>query len=181
MSDEPYLEPGSSAELANWNSQKFNGEDVETGLQALIYAGSAPKAAEMLAEIGIDVTPSTLLRWKNTMFPDRFHELLRERGREIEERSAGTMRSLVQQIGEIEELAWERTRQMIEEGNPRIDPSQVAQRAAVAKGINNDHNLKLTGRPTQITEHRDPNEILRSLGAIAGLVTVENEADVQSD
>jgi hypothetical protein len=181
---ELYIEPGSSAEVANWRSWKFNGEDVETALQVLAGVGGVYKKAErVLAEIGLEILAQTLSEWANHKFPDRYHAILRERGREIEELAASKAREAVIKAQTAQNLAIEQTIERLEANDPRVDPSQAAQRMAVVMGINNDHNLKLTGRPTQITEHRDPNEILRSLGAIAGLVKVENEAegDVQED
>jgi hypothetical protein len=181
MSD---LEPGSSAELANWRSWRFNGEDVETALQVLIAMdGSYKRASDALKEIGLDINPGTLSAWRNSIHADRYYELLREKGRQIEERAALRMLETVGKAQDVADMAIEQTRELLEQKNPRMDPSQAAQRMTWVMGVNNDHMLKLTGRPTQITEHRDPNEILRSLGAIAGLVKVENEAegDVQED
>ncbi|MDP8909820.1 MAG: hypothetical protein M3N47_12070, partial [Chloroflexota bacterium] len=74
--------------------------------------------------------------------------------------------------GEVERRALQETAAQLERGELR-DASLAARNAATVKGINVDKLLALSGRPSEVVEQRDPNEILASLEAKGILMPVK--------
>ncbi len=60
------------------------------------------------------------------------------------------------------------------------DPSQTALNASKIKNTNVDQVLKLTGRPTVITEHKNADELLDGLMAKLGSIEGTASEDTQS-
>jgi len=77
----------------------------------------------------------------------------------------------------LEQAALEAAVEQVEAGEAK-DPATVARNAAVTKGINVNPVLKLTGRPTVITEYRNADDILDSLFKRLGIEEPIVDADV---
>jgi hypothetical protein len=90
----------------------------------------------------------------------------------IGERTARRFEALAEAEAEVEELMAERLRKEHGQIPPR-DLAGAMRNTGVAKAVNVDKSQLLRGNPTQITENRDVDGILRKLAG-AGLVNVES-------
>jgi hypothetical protein len=132
--------------------------------------GNAAMAADRLRDVGLEIPERTLRHWQTATHRERYAELCQGHARQLDDLITRQAREAAISAAEVEQRAWRLQMEQLEEGKVR-DPSAVARNAAVSKAINIDKTLLLEGRPTQITEHRDIGEIVRSLDSIApGLV-----------
>lgn len=128
------------------------------------WAGNASAASRYLAREGpCPINPSTLNHWK-ILYAARYDELREKYSEQMETQLANEMREIARMAVEVERLALEKAQQLLLSGDDR-DPSRSAANAARVAQSSTDKLLSLTGRPSQITETRGIQEILRSLAA----------------
>ena len=143
-------------------------EDVIRCLSVLAAChGASTKAESVLKEQGQNVDSSTLVRWRK-IYPKRYAALHDEMARELEEQGIRNGREMILELHEAERLALSKTIEALEGGKVR-DPAGTLQRLATTRGITTDKLMTLTGRPTQITENRSVDEIIRALRARVGI------------
>lgn len=143
--------------------------EVDTGLLALITYGSSNRAAD---ECGIPA--QTLREWRKTR-AERLAELQAEHGPAIEQALVHAARSIALSAAAATSDAIEGAHQDILNGDVK-DKAAAARNLQTTGAIAIDKLLALTGRPTQITEHRSADDYLRkleSLGIIEGTATEE--------
>ncbi len=139
-------------------------------------AGSESMASKHLADQGIEITKATLGSWKRGRFAERYERIRREHQQKLEE-------AIVPELREVAFLASSTERRLLEAVNERLDngeendPGRALANVAKAQGTATDKLLALTGRPQVITEHRNPDEIARSLVARGVLKLVESTDD----
>ena len=146
---------------------------IENGLRAIIRNGGS--LTTTARELGVNV--ETVKNWK-VRRRERYAELEREMGAELEAQAVDGFRAFVVRAEEAKRGALEQVILDIEEGNIR-DAAKTLKDVAIAQGIGVQKILELTNRPTAIVEHRTPAEAfarLRSLGAI-----IEGTADTLGD
>lgn len=144
----------------------YPAETIEAALTALaLHNGNARQAHEALVEQGVD-TPDerTLHRWRNS---PRYAELHDQRKTEIEAAAVRQWREITVTGAHAQLLATERAINGLDDLDAK-DASAVAKNIAIATGVAADKLLVFTDRPNQITEHRDPDQILRQLETIVG-------------
>ena len=147
----------------------FSQEDIDRSLEALVaWAGNGEEAIRWLQENNPGdwriPTSTTLRHWSRTTHWERF-EQIREQWSTMRERSiSNDMRDAAQEAVEAQRLAVVRARERLEAGRDD-DPARSAANLARVAQSNVDKLLALTGRPSQITESRNAEEILRSLVA----------------
>lgn len=150
--------------------------NLELALSALATCPTMAHASTLLKGQGVICTPAKL-RVLASQHSEELDKLRERVAPKIEAAVANNMLSNAWEATEVENLAIERAREMLEEG--RIaDPSKVARDLADVKAKNVDKRLALQGRPTQISEHRNTDEIVRALEGmgIAQRVSVESTA-----
>lgn len=126
------------------------------------WAGSPTNAARHLKSSGkLDVSSSTLASWKQT-HALRYDELREKYSAQMEEALSHEFREAAMQAVQLEKLAMEKATALLEAGKDN-DPSRSAANAARVAQSSTDKLLSLTGRPTQIVEQRNTEEIIRSL------------------
>jgi hypothetical protein len=147
--------------------------DIDSALGLLaVNGGNLAQTARQTSR-----APATLRDWRES-HPARYREHCERIAQAVERDIVIGARNLAQSVGETERLALERTHEQLE-ANQAKDPSGVLLRLATTKGIQLTKLLELTGRPTQIVEHRDASELMR---AIRSRVTVlEGEATEITD
>lgn len=143
-------------------------QDVQRALHALLAFGGSPSPASraLKDEFDLDISRDVLKRWRDTTYADRYAALQREHGADIEQAIVRETRDLARSAALVERMAIDRAMDEILDG--RVRPEQLAQIAlnmAKVKQSNIDKLLALTGRPQQITEHRDLDAIMRALAA----------------
>lgn len=134
------------------------------GLVALAASGRSPTLAhESLKRQGIDIPLSTLTDWTHR-YSDEVQRIHDQIAPQLEAQ-------MVRQHRDIALLAHEETMAMIhhareqrEEGKIK-DAAGAARNLATTAAIVTDKLLALTGRPTQITEHREPSKLIDSLAS----------------
>ncbi len=152
-------------ELERVRSHKYTVEEVDTALLTLSRAGSSRLASEHLASIGIEITPERLRSMRNKEYPNRYAHLQAQHGAELDQLIVQNSRAAFLQAAVIEERVLDRLEDNIEKLDARDLPA-AAKNLTTVKAINLDKHMLATGRPTQITEHRDAASLLAQLGDV---------------
>lgn len=176
--------------------REYAPNEIEHALGVLaFYGGNSIRASEAT---GIEA--SVLRRWKLYKHPDLYRQIQEREGPKLEQLGAAQARETIIRAGEAEADLFDLLNQRIHEANApqpqredhptdasyeqahqtwlkRGSPKELSelagtiQRVSTAKGINGTKLLELTGRPTQIIEHREGDDILKALATkIPGLV-----------
>jgi hypothetical protein len=134
-------------------------------------AGNAAKTVRDLKEQGLDIPESTLRSWRDT---DEYETIRSKYGHKLEDFMVNELRERMVEQAEVERLALEKTRAALEAGDIK-DPARTMRDIAHAKSQNIDKLRVMTGRPTDITEHRSLDELVKALAAL-GIAQVDNTA-----
>lgn len=168
-------------ELTHVPGSSYPEELVQQGIHALaLWNGRPQKASEALAEQGIEIPSSTLHRWRDHTYPERYAQVSKSVQDKIWAKTSDRWRGVVEEAADGAREAVELTRQAMQ--NPQgvsmaKDFSATAKNLALAGGIANDKAATIDGRPTEIHESRGMTEILRGLGArFPGLVSIDSTA-----
>jgi hypothetical protein len=154
----------------------YSPEDIERGLFALAIWGGAAAAERQLAANGHKIPRRTLQEWK-TAHAERFQEIANRHTRKIRDAIAQEQIEIAHAAGEAERVAIAKTKGQLEDGSCK-DASTAGRNLAVQKGIALDHSLKMRGEPTVIHEHRQAEDIVKSLKRLAPKVfSVNGEAE----
>lgn len=149
---------------------------VDAALTVYAITRSSPKAAEAAG-----VSAETVLDWAKRKFRDRFHEIQTRESARIEAQAANRARTIFEKAGHAEEMYLDKITDpgFIEKLEPR-DVANTLRNVSTVKGINTDHMLKLEGRPTNVTEVRDPDQYLKQLAErFPHVLRVDAEADAE--
>lgn len=148
-------------------TSKYSPEEVDKGLMAMIALGTSTRAHEALKEqFGLEIPADTLRSWRRTRH-DRYFELLRLHGQELEQKAIDTKRALLPLVAEGIALGVEKTIEELEAGEAK-DPSAYARNLAVVSGIETRDLLTLTGRPTEIRRTLGLEDLYRKLRETLG-------------
>lgn len=160
----------------------YSQADIDWCLQALVAWAGNSGAAHRWLEANADGrrVPSitTLINWRKTLHWERYEQLREQYGALRERAIANDMRDVAQDAVEVQRLAVERARERLE-ANRDPEPAKTAAALAKVGQSNVDKMLNLTGRPQQITESRNVNEILRSLVAKGVLALPDEPAQIE--
>jgi hypothetical protein len=144
-------------------SRKYTPEQVEKALLELaLVGGNSGEASRRLEGVGIKVSARLLRLWRSGLHAKRYGQLAQEHARQVEETIVQEARETAILAAEVERLALAKTLEQLEAGEIR-DAAAVARNASTVKGINVDKLLTLSGRPNQIVEHGNPDELLAQL------------------
>jgi hypothetical protein len=152
-------------------ASKGNDLHVEQALAAIAAYPRASEAQEFLKAQGIEMSPSTIKKYKYEYY-DRLAEIRKQLAPRIEATLADDMLDNARLATEVERLAIERTQELLDSGMCQ-DPSRVARDLSQIRTQAVDKRLALEGRPTQITAHRDIDEVVRSLESMKVIKQVE--------
>ena len=159
----------------------FDAEQITRGLvQVIACAGNASEADRRLrAEDKTWRVPlRTLQEWHTDTHAHRYRQLERDHGRELEALAIDSARRTLTLAAEVELLGLTQMREELQARKAR-DPSQMALNASKIKSANVDQVLKLTGRPTEVVEHRNADDLLDSLAKKLGLALEPEPADAE--
>lgn len=144
---------------------KHTEKEITESLMAMIaWAGNANAASRALKAKGISVSGTTLTQWTREKYYDRYDKMREQYAAQLEGQLAHEYRDIARLAVEVEREALEYMREYMKSGKER-DPSRAAANAATVAAKMTDKVMSLTGRPTQIVETRNTEEILRSLAA----------------
>lgn len=164
-------------ELEPLYAQRYEPEHVAHALATLaMCGGNCRQARERLLAAGIDVNERTLLYWKNDRFPERYRQACHDTAPQIEAQVVDFQRELAYRASQAAQNAVALELERIEAREVK-DASASARNLATTAGIAVDKVLSLTGRPTQITEHRTPEQSLKRLGQLVPGLIVDSTAD----
>jgi hypothetical protein len=143
---------------------KYTEIEIDAGLTAVAMAsGNTRRAAKALVAAGQRPVPqSTLKRWVDRIYPQRYRQIQERTMPELNAQMAEVHDQLVIGYSDLQQQALEKAR----EGLPNAKASEAAgvfKSAAIAAGINTEKGLLRRGQPTQITQTGDPIEMLRRL------------------
>lgn len=145
--------------------QVYSPEQVDQALMALISFGSSKIAAAAVEEaFGFTVPPTTLRGWRS-IHHDRYQELLRIHGEELEQKAVAAKRALLPLLEHGIALGVEKTIDELDAGDAK-DPSASARNLAVVSGIQTRDLMLLTDRPTDRREVTSPEDLYRQLAQV---------------
>jgi hypothetical protein len=152
---------------------------VEIDKALLVLAGCGGNSWRASEITGV---PSTTLRdWRVNEHRDRYLKLADQERPRLEQLAVEDAIGAMMLAGEIER---EIGNQLLERlGDEQTKPKEIAelagalQRSTTSKGINGTKLLELTGRPTQVVEHRDGTQILEELKRIAPGLIIDSTAE----
>ncbi len=161
----------------------FNQEEIDQALTAMVaYAGKAHTACKYLEANGAPnlrvPTGATLMEWSRTTHWERYEQLREQWASKVEQSVSNDLRDGLRDAVEVQRIAVEKARERLEAGRDD-DPARSAANLARVAATNADKLLSLTGRPSQITESRNVNEILRSLVAKGVLALPDEPAQIE--
>jgi hypothetical protein len=164
---------------AQGTHRTYTMDEVQKGLNALLAFGGSPSAASKALEetYGLTVPMGTLRTWRDTTHADTYSALQNQHGPAIEQAMVREVRDLARAAALAERLAIEKVTLELEKEHSRLDPAQAALSMSKVKDTNVNKLLALTGRPSQITEHRSANELLRALEARGVLKALPTEGE----
>lgn len=152
--------------------RNYTPAEITEGILAVIHLGSHRAAAETLG-----IPRQTIDYWIKH-HQDQYRELHDKHKTQIEDDAARRMRDKLLLADQVETAAIELEHQRILNGEVK-DAAASARNMATVKGINADKLLTMTGRPAQITEHRNTDEILAKLKQYG--LTVDSSAEEIQD
>lgn len=171
---------------------KYTPTEVDKALTVLAYCGGNGRRAERIC----GVPQATLYLWRSETHRDRYQEIQERERPKLEQLAVDGAVAQILRADESTLRIYDRIdegldgREMEIEGDDGqtrtvtvhasakelAELAGAAQRLTTAKGINGTKLLELTGRPTQITEHRSATDTLRSLAQRFPGLIVDAEA-----
>jgi hypothetical protein len=141
----------------------YTPEEIQEGLQAYIWAGeNATQASRNLAAKGKRIARTTLIEWSKT-----HADMIEDLKAKHEEYLTDLYRDVARKSAEATIEGVELALSDIREGKVK-DPGATVRNLATTAGIATDKIMLLTGRPTDITEHRDPAQVIKELANLLG-------------
>lgn len=137
-------------------------EKVERCLIALAECnGNSRATAAKLAEDGIHMHNTTLIRWKNEQYPERYERIRAEVLPRINQEAAERHRDMAERMMSTEEKLRERLHAEVDKLDVR-DLSGAMRNATVGVGIHTEKARELTEQPMEI-ERGSAESVLRKL------------------
>jgi DNA-binding transcriptional ArsR family regulator len=134
---------------------------IDHALAAIAAYPTLSEAVEHLKGMGYTTTERQLENWKRSK-AERYEEVRSELAPTLEKHLANDMLETAHLAAEVERVAIAHTLKLLEEGKI-YDPSRVARDLSQVLSQSVEKRMTLQERPTQIVEHRDYNEIMRTL------------------
>jgi len=154
--------------------------EIDQALTAVaLCSGRVSRAREQLLAAGVDIPERTLRTWVVDLFPNRYQAAAERYAPQIERLMITQLRAGATRGFEASTAAMELEMQRLAAGEVK-DAAASSRNLATAGAIMADKMLLLDGRPTQISEQRSMDDVLRSLAAkgfIDGTATEEETAD----
>lgn len=151
-------------------------EEIHEALQVVAYFnGSTTNARHELKRRGREVSTSTLAKWRN-QHRDIYQACLDN----LDDELAARNEQLIREQTEFEHQAMARLRDELP-GMEHKDLIAALRNVSQAKGIAAEKIVNpIRGRPTLITEHREPSQLLAEMARIAAMAQPARAADVDS-
>lgn len=152
----------------------FTEADKDRVLMVFLRTGKDQKRTAEITGVQL----ATLRKWVNDLLADRLHELSVRYGQELEEANVADMKAMVSLYSENEREALIRLREEMPNLEAR-DLAKAVQHLSMARSKLVHTYMTLEGRPTQVTETRNPDDALRALvdaGVIEAEVVVEDDS-----
>jgi hypothetical protein len=162
--------------MSNYLSYK-NDMDWELALSAVAAHPTLEEAAAYLQEYhGKTCTPAVLDGFRKAR-PERYERVRRQLTPRLEQDLADGLLDNARLAATATSLAIEQTMKLLEAGRCQ-DPSKVARDLADVQAKSIDKKLALEGRPSQVIETRNTNEIIRRLEGMNVIKRVDAETTV---
>jgi len=180
MSNAVVDEPVTQAPL----KRVLDGDDVAMELvyASLIAFPDLERASRFLAEQGYGCSTAKLAVFrdghtpKSEVFRERRHELAPK----LEEALADDLLSEARLSTQVISMALESTQRLLNAGSVG-DPARVARDLSQIRTQAVDKKLALQGRPTQISENRSIDELVRALEGLGVAQRVDADADAEDE
>jgi hypothetical protein len=155
-----------------------NDFDVERAITAMLLSPTLDDAVHVLKLQGVATTVEHLRVWRDRdpAIRDRYEERRQELAPQIEGRFANDLLDNAQRATAVITVAIDKTRELLDDGKVQ-DPARVARDLSQVMAQAVDKRLAIQGRPTQITEHRDIDAIIRQLQAKGVIEVIDSTAE----
>jgi len=151
-----------SLDIEPIKSRSYTVEQVDRALLVLaMNGGNSLRAADELADQGIEIDDSTLRLWKSKHYPRRYLHIQEQYGRRLEDVLVAQQREIaiaasLKALEGIQQIDFNRI--------DHRDKARSVQALQTTAGIGTDKVLTLTGRPTAVVQHQDSSAVLRKYG-----------------
>jgi hypothetical protein len=159
--------------------KRHSQEEIERGLLMLVlHSGNSKEAAKALADNDMPISERVLRDWRDR-HSQRYAEIQTDAAPAVAKRIASQAEQIMLKAGDIEHSILDKLSSKIAEG--KLSGAELAtalQKVSSSKSLNNEKiSAPIRGRPSSITEHRLPDEIIRSLAARGLIVDTDADAD----
>ena len=156
-------------------SRRFD-SDIEQALAAVAFYATLEEAVEYLASKGYQTNVALLKRWRDVEYVDRYAEVRALAVQELEEKFVGDLMDGARLADMVSNLAVARALEQLQNGHCK-EPARVARDLQQVSSQKVEKAMSLSGRPTQIVEHRSFAEITNALVALGVARYVDSTAD----
>jgi hypothetical protein len=126
----------------------------------------------------VDDLKLTALKGYVKNYPEEYEEVRRNLAPQIEAAVVEEMRAFIVQAGRVKSKVLERIDRALDEDKiPERDLHQTLRNVAASQSTAVDKTLSLSGRPSQITEHRSAAELLERLQKLGALKRPGHDAE----
>lgn len=153
---------------------KFTAAEIEHALLELALSNGN----QNMASRRTGISQATIRGWAKK-WPERYEEIKANLAPILEALAVEQSRRNMLRAAEVNGDLLEKASEATEVGNTDdvVKYMKAFQSGSIGQGIQTEKTLLLSGRPTEILEKRDTQQILKDLGDIApGLLTVEGSA-----
>lgn len=157
------------------SARRYSETDREEGLHAIaLHGGSYKKAAKYLEDQGNPISENTLKGFRRN-HPERYYEITKNVAPLIREKLAAKAESAAIELGDLEIKAMKKLEESLKSMEPQ-HVSQAMKNIITSKAIQIDKANVLRGMPSEIKEHRNPDDIFKAIGHKLGM-TIEGSAE----
>ncbi|MBA2707673.1 MAG: hypothetical protein H0U59_07710 [Gemmatimonadaceae bacterium] len=163
-------------DLEHSQARKHGAETVERALHALALTGSAPRASKYLADKGIELGSSTILRWARDTHAERYADIAHQE----DERISKLVAAEVQENIRLNTQVQGKLLQRLDETAHTLEgkgASAAYRDLAVGQAVSSDKIVNpIRGRASTIVEHRSVGDLIRRLQALKAVEVIEGTA-----
>jgi hypothetical protein len=156
-------------------SRRFD-TDIEQALAAVAFYATLEEAVEYLKTKGYQTTTGVLRDWRDINYPDRYAEVRALAVQELEEKFVGDLMDGARLADMVSNVAVARALKLLQDGHCK-EPARVARDLQQVASQKVEKAMTISGRPSQIVEHRSFDEISRALVALGVARYVDGTAD----
>jgi hypothetical protein len=155
--------------------REYSPTEIDKALTVLaFYGGNAARAS-----VDTNIPTATLKLWRSAKHRDRYYELAEREGPKLEAIGASNAREIVLRAAHAEHKILDSLDSDELTSKQMSELAGALQRISTSKGINTTKLLELTGRPTQVVQHLNPQQTIQALARDLGIVIDSTAEEIE--